>query len=518
MDLLRINLVKWLQYWTVVVLLAIVYNIRNSSGQEIWYRVAEQQPVATLVGNLRANMSSFTKYDVSRAGSLNDVTFRLIARNTVPPFSIDTLSGDIVTSQVIDRESLCPDPTQVSCHVRFDVIVSPLPVVHTVIVKVYVTITDINDNTPEFNERRVSFRIPESTPVGASYSIKGAFDADSPAFRVQRYELINDAGKFSLKPTDYTLSSNADNSDITLLLTGALDAETRDAYVMTLTAYDCPVSTPSSSSLSPSQTCHSDSIIIDVTVVDVNDNYPVFDSPSYSVRVREDTRIGTPVLRVAATDRDRGRNAALSFYISDSEASRMFFVANVTVVDNTDYNDVISLAAADIMLGKPLDYMEAASHVFKVTACDAGVPRLCNEVKVTVKVTGVNNRRRPPTIAINTVSAADVDAVTLREDAPIGAFVAQIMATSDSAVSEANGQGQSISCVLVDSLHFRLLGTAGEYALVTANHLPRQADHQLHLSVHVTCSDDLTSSSSFAHTSGPLVTTKVRVILLIGVE
>ena len=41
-----------------------------------------------------------------------------------------------------------------------------------------------------------------------------------------------------------------------------------------------------------------------IRVVDVNDNSPVFEQPSYSANVREDAPLGSSVLRVRATDAD----------------------------------------------------------------------------------------------------------------------------------------------------------------------------------------------------------------------
>ena len=41
-----------------------------------------------------------------------------------------------------------------------------------------------------------------------------------------------------------------------------------------------------------------------IRVVDVNDNSPVFEQPSYSADVREDAPLGSSVLRVRATDSD----------------------------------------------------------------------------------------------------------------------------------------------------------------------------------------------------------------------
>jgi protocadherin delta 1 len=391
----------------LVMLQAMAMLAQRSAAQELWYSVTEQQAAGTVVGNLRTNLSAITKYDVSSSSNVN---FHSIAQNSAPLFSINASSGIIQTTKVIDRDLVCPG--QATCNVKYDVIVSPLPIVHTVMLKVFIAIIDINDNAPMFPERRVSFQIPESTPVGASFVIRGAYDADGPTFNVQRYALINDQGKFAL------VAPFTSSSDVKLVLTSALDAESADAYRMTLAAYDCEDQGDDDVIASPAALCHADSIAIDVTVVDVNDNIPVFDETSYTARIREDARLGTSVLRIRAVDNDQGRNALVSYRISSTpapDASRTFYINNETHADGN---------AVDVILSSPLSYVDAPVHTFTVTACDFGVPRLCNDAKVTVTVVPVN--RRTLVITVNTVSAADVDKMTLREDAAVGAFVAQV--------------------------------------------------------------------------------------------
>ena len=62
-----------------------------------------------------------------------------------------------------------------------------------------------------------------------------------------------------------------------------------------------------------------------VEIGDVNDNAPVFDLPSYSTSVQEDSVIGQQVLQVFATDRDAGSNARIHYRIvSDSLESGFF--------------------------------------------------------------------------------------------------------------------------------------------------------------------------------------------------
>ena len=54
-----------------------------------------------------------------------------------------------------------------------------------------------------------------------------------------------------------------------------------------------------------------------VTVLDTNDNDPVFDTPEQTVYVNENEPPGLQVARVMAKDRDSGENAYISYLIAN---------------------------------------------------------------------------------------------------------------------------------------------------------------------------------------------------------
>ena len=85
-----------------------------------------------------------------------------------------------------------------------------------------------------------------------------------------------------------------------------------------------------------------------IRVVDVNDNSPVFELPSYSAEVREDAPIGSVVLRVRATDADgeplRDSNPLACLQGSSS-------AAGVLPEDGVGTGSGSSSSAADEILG-----------------------------------------------------------------------------------------------------------------------------------------------------------------------
>ena len=58
---------------------------------------------------------------------------------------------------------------------------------------------------------------------------------------------------------------------------------------------------------------------IHVTVLDENDNDPVFHQSSYNSAIYEDIGVGVSVLRVEATDADIGDNGNVTYYINNTD-------------------------------------------------------------------------------------------------------------------------------------------------------------------------------------------------------
>ena len=52
-----------------------------------------------------------------------------------------------------------------------------------------------------------------------------------------------------------------------------------------------------------------------VTVLDVNDNAPVFPDEEFEVLVKENSAVGTVVAQITATDPDEGANAQIMYQV-----------------------------------------------------------------------------------------------------------------------------------------------------------------------------------------------------------
>ena len=65
-----------------------------------------------------------------------------------------------------------------------------------------------------------------------------------------------------------------------------------------------------------------------MTVLDVNDNSPVFSQDQYEFSLREHSPVGEALATVTATDRDVGSNAMLTYSLSTGAGQ--FTVNNAT--------------------------------------------------------------------------------------------------------------------------------------------------------------------------------------------
>uniref|UniRef100_A0A3B5L679 Cadherin domain-containing protein n=1 Tax=Xiphophorus couchianus TaxID=32473 RepID=A0A3B5L679_9TELE len=161
---------------------------------------------------------------------------------------INMNTGDLITSDRIDRESLCGKKP--SCVLKIDVVLENPLELH----RVSLHVVDVNDNSPRFTENFIEMEIRESAEKGSRFSTGVAHDADIGQNDVQRY-ILQTNEKFILA---------VENNKVELALENKLDREKQKEISLLLTAIDGG---------SPQK---SGTVVIHVTVLDANDNVPVF--------------------------------------------------------------------------------------------------------------------------------------------------------------------------------------------------------------------------------------------------
>ena len=267
---------------SLVVTAALTLLLAASTCAVMTYTVEEEQEAGAFVADIRQDSDLRSKYNATVFDSLR---FRLRYTDAIHNlFSIDTNSGVLTTAQVIDREQVCANVNP--CHLDIDVRATQ-PSGGLDLVKFVVEVTDINDHLPTFAQASISREISESTVQGVQFPLPSADDPDAGANGVRSYQLVSEDENDDVSAFRLVTSQNADGSiDVNLALAQSLDRETRDEYHFRLIASD------------GGNPARSGSMRVDVTVLDANDNSPVFDRPTYNVTVDENVAPETVILQV----------------------------------------------------------------------------------------------------------------------------------------------------------------------------------------------------------------------------
>ncbi|XP_021562970.1 protocadherin alpha-1-like [Carlito syrichta] len=389
------------------------------SGQ-LRYSVPEEAKHGTFVGRIAQDLGLELAQLVPRL-------FRVASKGRGDLLEVNLQNGILFVNSRIDREELCG--RSLECSIHLEVIVErPLQVFH-----VEVEVKDINDNPPVFRGREQRIFIPESRLLDSRFPIEGAADADIGANALLTYTL-SPSVYFSL---DIQAGEELSQS-LSLELRKSLDREEAPELHLLLTATD------------GGKPELKGSVQLLITVLDVNDNAPLFDQAVYRAHLLETAGNGTLVATLNASDADEGVNGEIVF----------FFDGDIS--PNIQNKFRVDASSGEIRLIDKLDYEEIKSYEIQVKAVDKGSPPMSNHCKVLVKVLDVNDNA--PELAVTSLS------LPIREDAPLGTVVA-LISVSD-LDSGANGQ---VTCSLTPQVPFKLAPTfKNYYSLVLDGALDRE--------------------------------------------
>ncbi|XP_044772988.1 protocadherin alpha-1-like [Neomonachus schauinslandi] len=392
---------------------------KTGSGQ-VHYSVAEEAKHGTFVGRIAQDLGLELAELVPRL-------FRVASKGHGDLLEVNLQNGILFVNSRIDREELCGRSAE--CSIHLEVIVDrPLQVFHVV-----VEVKDINDNPPVFRAREQRLFIPESRLVDSRFPIEGAADEDIGTNALLTY---------TLSPSDYfsldVQASDELSKSLSLELRKSLDREETPELHLLLTATD------------GGKPELEGTVQLLITVLDVNDNTPLFAQAVYRVHLLESTANGTLVTTLNASDADEGVNGEIVFS----------FGSDVPL--NIQKNFKIDSNSGEIRLVGRLDYEETKSYEIQVKAVDKGNPPMSNHCKVLVKVLDVNDNA--PQLAITPLS------LPVREDTPLGTVIAFVSVSDrDSGV-----YGQ-VTCSLMPDIPFKLVSTfKNYYSLVLDSALDRE--------------------------------------------
>ncbi|XP_070558932.1 protocadherin Fat 4-like isoform X2 [Ptychodera flava] len=224
---------------------------------------------------------------------------------------------------------------------------------------IYVSVSPENNHPPVFLTAADALALSESTAVGAVIYTASATDADGAGEHGDVSYTItngNDMGNFIV-----------DTYTGKVFLGKALDRETVDSFVLQITASDGNLS---------SQTTLNDTMELNITVLDENDNTPIFTQSVYETSIEENIALYSTVLSVAATDSDIGSNGAVTFKVSGIAGNGTFAVDTLT---------------GDITTVDDIDREVKSFYGVNIEACDNGIPARCFSVVVKISIEDEND-------------------------------------------------------------------------------------------------------------------------------
>ncbi|CAI5652199.1 unnamed protein product [Oreochromis niloticus] len=398
---------------------------------QVSYTIPEEMTKGSLVGNIAQDLGLQIKRLISGKA-------RIYTRDSDQFVELNRERGVLLVKERIDREALCRWTTP--CALHFQIILENPMEFYTVTVQ----ITDINDNAPTFEEADIEFKISESAVIGAKFVLERAVDLDVGTNDLQRYEL---------KPTDnfaLKMHNNADgNKNVEMVLQKPLDREKQEQISLVLTAVD------------GGEPQMSGTMQILITVLDVNDNAPVFTQQTYKATVTENSPKGTVVATVTASDADQGSNSKITYSITNKvdDVRKVFNInkenGQVTLIGNTDFEDLRS---------------------FQLSLRASDVGGLTDSCKLIVDVVDLNDNKPE----INIMSKSTV----ISEDAKLHTVVTMI-----NIEDRDTGENGNVQCSVSDSVPFILKSSTNHfYTLVTDSDLDRERASDYNITV--TCSDE----------------------------
>ncbi|XP_061209948.1 protocadherin gamma-A5-like isoform X12 [Neopsephotus bourkii] len=356
------------------------------SQAEYTVRVAEDVPVGSALVAVKAfdadeGLNGHVKY-----------IFHKISDGASELFQLDSETGEISLKGSLDFEEISSHELEIHAHDGgglFDT------------ANVAITVTDVNDNAPELAMSSSLSEISEDAPLGTVVALLHVQDRDSGVNGQVRCS-IGENLPFRLEKTfeDY----------YRILTAGELDREKVSEYNVSLRAVDG--GSPALES----------SAVLELRVLDVNDNAPVFTETRYSARLAENNAAGALVLTVRALDADWGQNARVRYRLSEGRVRGAPLSSYVSVQAETG-----ALYAL-----RSFDYEEVREVRLWVWAEDGGAPALSSNVSVLLEIVDENDNAPqvlyPPAAAPSAAVSGWSGVELAPRSAEPGALVAKVVA------------------------------------------------------------------------------------------
>lgn len=281
-------------------------------------------------------------------------------------------------------------------------------------IEVTVNVRDMNDNRPVFKNSTLLISLAENTPTNVKVSLGSVVDPDvGPNHTITSFEILdgNIDNAFELSQAK---SSGSNILYLDLKVVGDLNYAITSFYSLVVRVTD-------------GGGLYGD-LRVNITIIDTNNNEPIFNQSKYSATVWENATVGTSIVEVFATDEDAGENGKIRYSIdyTRGDPEHHFKINSVTGV---------------ISINKPLDYEARSIFELTVVASDNGSDSV-HSTSIAVEIHVLNINEQPANINLVFLSTGN-ETGHISENASIGEYVARI------SVSDPDTPGEYYSNVTV---------------------------------------------------------------------
>ena len=331
------------------------------------------------------------------------VRYEAVSGNGTSWFNIDPDSGNVTAASLLNTLGVF--------YLRVRARDSGQPAKES-FASLHVEVVEPNNDTPKFPVNQYLLSVQETVPVGDEVEKVSASDSDTGTNGQVFYRIE------SSDPPGF-LGIGRENGSI--VVKKPLDYEFSKEIVLIVVATD------------GGKVPLSDTVTVRISLLDANDNRPVFSSQEYDGYIAENTASGASIVSVTASDPDRGDKGRVEYSISNVDLLASFEI-------NPTSGQINSKAV--------FDYEVKQLYELSIMARDKGSPPLESQplATVLVHVTSVNEYTPKFNKSLFQASVA--------ENAPLGQSVTQIYATDQDKgpdgevvyllVGESNSKGFSI--------------------------------------------------------------------------
>ncbi|GJQ86646.1 ft [Trypoxylus dichotomus] len=229
------------------------------------------------------------------------IRYKISGGNERKEFGVDPVSGAVTILQPLDYDNIQEYRLNITAQ---DLGFKP----RKTTAMLTITLTDINDNAPTFNQSSYTAYIAENLPVNSYVYQVLATDIDSPKNAIIQYSITGGSG---LEVFHIDKKTGIITAKI------SFDYEENNLYDLNIMAAN------------PDSVMYGTTTLT-VHVTGVNEFYPRFIQPVFHFDVSESTEVGTSIGTIQATDQDSGEDGEVYYLFVGSSNDKGFVVNSET--------------------------------------------------------------------------------------------------------------------------------------------------------------------------------------------